>query len=151
MDPDSGSRRGREESHAAITGGGGKRTRAPPSTSAEFSLIVEFINQRRRQGTPRCEALARAGRLRLRPILLTSITTIGGGFMEGSLSVPRTSAATIGFTYEDMVNTNADCPNCEKWVYPRLTRIDNGYGAACAALRFINQLGPRGLPGGSTD
>lgn len=41
-------------------------------------ILVEFINQRRRQGMDRDEAIARAGQLRVRPILLTSITTVAG-------------------------------------------------------------------------
>ncbi len=41
-------------------------------------ILVDFINQRRRMGMPRDEAIKEAGELRLRPILLTSITTVGG-------------------------------------------------------------------------
>jgi multidrug efflux pump subunit AcrB len=41
-------------------------------------ILVDFINQRRRNGMPRDQAIKEAGELRLRPILLTSITTVGG-------------------------------------------------------------------------
>lgn len=41
-------------------------------------ILVDFINQRRRMGMPRDQAIKEAGELRLRPILLTSITTVGG-------------------------------------------------------------------------
>ena len=41
-------------------------------------ILVDFINQQRRQGVPRREAILEAGSVRLRPILLTSITTVGG-------------------------------------------------------------------------
>ncbi len=41
-------------------------------------ILVDFINQRRRQGMARDDAIREAGEIRLRPILLTSITTVGG-------------------------------------------------------------------------
>ncbi|MEM9594605.1 MAG: efflux RND transporter permease subunit [Acidobacteriota bacterium] len=41
-------------------------------------VLVAFVNQLRQQGLDRWESLAEAGRLRLRPILLTSVTTILG-------------------------------------------------------------------------
>ena len=39
---------------------------------------VDFINQRRRQGLPLREAIVEAGRLRLRPIVMTTVTTVFG-------------------------------------------------------------------------
>lgn len=41
-------------------------------------VLVDFINMRIRQGTPIVEALIESGQRRLRPVLLTSVTTIGG-------------------------------------------------------------------------
>ncbi len=41
-------------------------------------ILVDFINRRRREGIPVFEAIIDGGRQRLRPILLTSITTILG-------------------------------------------------------------------------
>lgn len=41
-------------------------------------VMVEFINSARRAGVPRDEAILRSGRVRMRPILLTTITTCGG-------------------------------------------------------------------------
>ena len=41
-------------------------------------ILVDFINKGREAGLPRREATLRACRLRLRPILLTSVTTIFG-------------------------------------------------------------------------
>ncbi|MDX1918178.1 MAG: efflux RND transporter permease subunit [Candidatus Caenarcaniphilales bacterium] len=41
-------------------------------------LLVEFANQRRNQGIDLKEALAEAGQIRLRPILMTSLATILG-------------------------------------------------------------------------
>lgn len=41
-------------------------------------LLISFVNELRREGTPLLEALLRSGELRLRPILLTTITTAAG-------------------------------------------------------------------------
>jgi len=41
-------------------------------------VLVDFINHRVRAGTPTRTALLEAGRRRLRPVLLTSITTVAG-------------------------------------------------------------------------
>jgi multidrug efflux pump subunit AcrB len=41
-------------------------------------LLVSFVNELRREGTPLVQALLRSGQLRLRPILLTTITTAAG-------------------------------------------------------------------------
>ena len=41
-------------------------------------VLVDFINARVRSGVPQQEALLEAGRRRLRPVFLTSLTTIGG-------------------------------------------------------------------------
>jgi multidrug efflux pump subunit AcrB len=41
-------------------------------------LLVSFVNQLRREGTPLLQALLRSGQLRLRPILLTTVTTVAG-------------------------------------------------------------------------
>lgn len=41
-------------------------------------ILVDFINRTRREGTPRDEAIQAAGVIRLRPVLLTTVTTVGG-------------------------------------------------------------------------
>jgi len=41
-------------------------------------ILVSFVNQLRREGEPLVQALLSAGQLRLRPILLTTITTVAG-------------------------------------------------------------------------
>jgi HAE1 family hydrophobic/amphiphilic exporter-1 len=41
-------------------------------------VLVDYANQLRREGIPKAEALARAGRVRLRPILMTAATTVFG-------------------------------------------------------------------------
>ncbi|MBW2057069.1 MAG: efflux RND transporter permease subunit [Deltaproteobacteria bacterium] len=41
-------------------------------------ILVSFVNELRREGTPLLQALLSAGQLRLRPIILTTITTAAG-------------------------------------------------------------------------
>lgn len=41
-------------------------------------ILINFVNGLRREGTPLLEALLRSGQLRLRPILLTTLTTVAG-------------------------------------------------------------------------
>ncbi|MFZ0390557.1 MAG: efflux RND transporter permease subunit, partial [Calditrichia bacterium] len=41
-------------------------------------VLVDYINQLRRRGLPKLEAIRQAGQARLRPILMTSLTTILG-------------------------------------------------------------------------
>ena len=41
-------------------------------------VLIDFINLRVREGSPLRQALREAGCLRFRPVLLTSVTTIGG-------------------------------------------------------------------------
>ncbi|MBU1862166.1 MAG: efflux RND transporter permease subunit [Candidatus Omnitrophica bacterium] len=41
-------------------------------------VLVDFINTLRKQGIPRRESIIQAGKLRLRPVILTTITTVSG-------------------------------------------------------------------------
>jgi len=41
-------------------------------------ILVEFINELRKKGTPRRESIITGGKLRLRPVILTTITTVAG-------------------------------------------------------------------------
>jgi multidrug efflux pump subunit AcrB len=41
-------------------------------------ILVEFINRSREVGTPRDQAILASGEARLRPVLLTTVTTVGG-------------------------------------------------------------------------
>jgi HAE1 family hydrophobic/amphiphilic exporter-1 len=43
-------------------------------------VLVDFINKRRKRGMALDEAIVESGKLRLRPIFLTSVTTIAGLF-----------------------------------------------------------------------
>ena len=65
-------------------------------------LLIDFVNQQRGEGTPRTEALLTAGRVRLRPILMTTIAMIFGmiptamAFGEGSEQRAPMAHAVIG-------------------------------------------------------
>ncbi len=41
-------------------------------------VLVDFINNARKEGMPLRDAVVQGGRLRLRPVILTTVTTIGG-------------------------------------------------------------------------
>jgi HAE1 family hydrophobic/amphiphilic exporter-1 len=53
-------------------------------------VLIDFINQLRRRGLPKREAITQAGQVRLRPILMTTVTTVLGllpmalGFGQGA-------------------------------------------------------------------
>jgi multidrug efflux pump subunit AcrB len=65
-------------------------------------LLVDFANARMREGTPLDEAVVEAGRLRIRPILMTSLATVIGlapmalGIGEGSETNMPLARAVIG-------------------------------------------------------
>ena len=53
-------------------------------------VLIDYINQLRKRGMPKREAIKQAGQIRLRPILMTTVTTVLGllpmalGFGEGA-------------------------------------------------------------------
>jgi multidrug efflux pump subunit AcrB len=65
-------------------------------------LLVEYMNELRRRGLPLREAVVRGGRTRLRPILMTSLTTLVGllpmalGIGTGSEANAPLARAVIG-------------------------------------------------------
>ncbi|CAN5829127.1 efflux RND transporter permease subunit [soil metagenome] len=65
-------------------------------------LLVEYINQLKEKGMPTIEAALEAGRIRLRPILMTSVATVAGalpialGLGAGSLSRRPLGYAIVG-------------------------------------------------------
>lgn len=68
-------------------------------------LLVDFINQARRAGVPRLEAVVQSGKVRLRPILMTTLTTVLGmlplalGIGEGSeLEAPLAIVVSAGLS-----------------------------------------------------
>ncbi|MBX3269143.1 MAG: efflux RND transporter permease subunit [Sandaracinaceae bacterium] len=73
-------------------------------------VLVDFINTRRARGAPLDEAIVEAGRLRLRPIFLTSITTIAGlGPLalgiggRSELLAPMATAIAWGLTFSTVL------------------------------------------------
>lgn len=60
-------------------------------------LIVEFANQKREEGLPKFEAVVEASRLRLRPILMTSLTMVLGTMpIAVSFGAASTSRQPLG-------------------------------------------------------
>ncbi|MCR4441577.1 MAG: efflux RND transporter permease subunit [Peptococcaceae bacterium] len=74
-------------------------------------VLVDYINTlRRRDGLPRKEAILKAGPTRLRPILMTTLTTILGlvplvlGLGEGSeMSAPMATAVFGGLSFSTLI------------------------------------------------
>jgi multidrug efflux pump subunit AcrB len=54
-------------------------------------VLCDFIQQERRRGTPKREAILEAGSIRLRPVLLTAITTVLG-------LIPLTTGVNLDFS-----------------------------------------------------
>jgi len=68
-------------------------------------VLIDFINQRVREGMPPHEAVVDAGRRRLRPIFLTSITTIAGLLplvfeksLQAQILIPMAVSISFGLT-----------------------------------------------------
>src|SRR5258706_9732153 len=65
-------------------------------------LLVDFVNQERKSGKPRLDAVLAAGRIRLRPILMTTLAMIFGmiplalGLGEGGEQRSPMGQAVIG-------------------------------------------------------
>lgn len=70
-------------------------------------ILVEFIEQAREEGLPLYEAVAEAGKARLRPILLTMATAIGGllpmTIMGGNLWRPMGTTIISGLIYSTLL------------------------------------------------
>jgi multidrug efflux pump len=73
-------------------------------------LLVDYANQRRREGTAARDAMTAAGRTRLRPILMTAVSTIVGvlpialGFGPGAESRrPLGVAVVVGMTTSSLL------------------------------------------------
>jgi multidrug efflux pump subunit AcrB len=63
-------------------------------------VLIDFIERASADGMPLRDAVVRAGRLRIRPIVLTSLTTIGGllplSLFGGALWAPMTNGMIFG-------------------------------------------------------
>jgi HAE1 family hydrophobic/amphiphilic exporter-1 len=79
-------------------------------------LLIDYTNQLRRSGMALDEALVEAGATRLRPILMTAISTIAGvlpvalGIGEGSESRQPMAVAISGGLFSSTVLTLAVVP-----------------------------------------
>lgn len=73
-------------------------------------ILVDYINTLRREGMEKQEAIIKAGATRLRPILMTTLTTVLAlipqtlGIGEGSeLSSPMATAVVFGLTFSTLI------------------------------------------------
>jgi multidrug efflux pump subunit AcrB len=95
-------------------------------------VLVDFVNKRRALGTPLDEAIVESGKLRLRPIFLTSITTIAGLFPLSLATeslphlAPMAQVIVYGLTFSTLLTL---------LVVPCLYRLDVDL-AARASKRF---------------
>ena len=107
-------------------------------------LIVEYSNQRRARGEPLIDAVVRASRIRLRPILMTTLTTILGvmpialGLGAGADSRKPLGLAVVGGLLGSMLLTLMLVPV----VYTLLARFEPARKPAEGGADR-----PRGAPG----
>ncbi|MCB9660367.1 MAG: efflux RND transporter permease subunit [Sandaracinaceae bacterium] len=110
-------------------------------------VLVDFINERRRDGLPLHEAVVTAAMLRLRPIFLTTITTVAGLFplaMSGAASPllsPMANAICWGLSFATIL-TLVLIP-CLYYAFDDLARIGSRIGGPFA--RWFTD------PGGAID
>jgi len=92
-------------------------------------ILVDAINQLRREGVGRLEAIVEAGQRRIRPILMTSLTTILAllpltiGFGEGAALRAPMALAVIGGLVTSTILTLVVIP-CVYWQFDRIVRRD---------------------------
>lgn len=93
-------------------------------------VLVDFTNQARRRGMPVQEALVEAGVNRLRPVLLTTITTIGGLLpllmnISGGAEFwqPLTGAVVFGLAFATVLTLGV-IPCAYSLYYHKLTRTE---------------------------
>ena len=73
-------------------------------------VLIDFINRRIEEGVPLKEALVDAGRRRCRPVLLTSITTIGGMMpilletsRQAQVLIPMATSLSFGLIFATVI------------------------------------------------
>ncbi len=97
-------------------------------------VLVDFTNQARRRGLPLHEAIVESGVNRLRPVLLTTVTTIGGLLplflnISGGAEFwqPLTAAVVFGLAFATML-TLIVIPVCYSLAYTTTGSIHEAYG-----------------------
>ncbi len=96
-------------------------------------LLVDFTNQLRAQGTPLREAIETAGEVRFLPILLTSVTAIGGMLplaLQGSGLYSPLACVIIGGLITSTLLSRLVTPACYLLLAPR----DGAPASAALAL-----------------
>ena len=102
-------------------------------------LLVDFTNQLRAQGTPLREAIETAGEVRFLPILLTSVTAIGGMLplaLQGSGLYSPLACVIIGGLITSTLLSRLVTPACYLLLAPRDEAVAAGslpVGASAAA------------------
>ena len=70
-------------------------------------VLVDFIETKVAEGADLRQAIASAGRQRMRPILLTTLTTIGGllplSLFGGALFAPMTNGMIFGLAFSTVL------------------------------------------------
>jgi len=108
-------------------------------------LLVDFANQRQREGLPRMEALLEAGQIRLRPILMTTAAMVFGmlplaiGLGEGSEQQAPMGRAIIGGVLTSTLLTLVVVPVIYSYL-DRWERAVRGWFAGGAARREVREL-----------
>jgi HAE1 family hydrophobic/amphiphilic exporter-1 len=94
-------------------------------------VLIDLANQLRREGLPKREALVEAGKIRLRPILMTTLTTVLGllpmslGFGEGAeIRTPMAIVVMSGMLFS-MLLTLIVIPVVYELVDRRVTVADS--------------------------
>jgi multidrug efflux pump subunit AcrB len=88
-------------------------------------LLVDFTNQRRREGAPLREAVLEASRIRMRPILMTALATVVGllpialKLGAGSEASAPLARATMGGLTASTALTLILVPAVYEWLYAR--------------------------------
>jgi len=107
-------------------------------------LLVDFANQRQREGLSRTEALLEAGQVRLRPILMTTAAMVFGmlplaiGLGEGSEQQAPMGRAIIGGVLTSTLLTLVVVPVIYSYL-DRWERLARGWFAGGAARRAARE------------
>ena len=108
-------------------------------------VLVDFANQARRRGLPIREALIEAGTNRLRPVLLTTITTIGG-LMPLLLNIsggaefwqPLTGAIVFGLAFATLLTLLiVPCAYYLAYKLPMWIWVSGGMGSVALVMSLL--------------